>query len=78
MEETWQKMAFAAAREAFEATKVEKDIAARIKQAFTAAYEGTWHCIVGKHFGVSVNAATRCSIFFSYADHSVLLFKTED
>jgi hypothetical protein len=32
---------------------VEKDIAAYIKKEFDKKYNPTWHCIVGRNFGMS-------------------------
>jgi len=40
------------ALQALEKYNIEKDIAAYIKKEFDKKYNPTWHCIVGRNFGV--------------------------
>mmetsp|Transcript_10262 Transcript_10262/g.12252 ORF Transcript_10262/g.12252 Transcript_10262/m.12252 type:complete len:125 (-) Transcript_10262:100-474(-) len=71
---------------AFEETKVEKDVATRLKSFFERKLEGSsWHCIVGKHFGMSITHATDNLIYFTIKDanavtkpHHVVLFRSHD
>ena len=39
--------------QALDKYNVEKDIAAYIKKEFDKKYNPTWHCIVGRNFGMS-------------------------
>lgn len=73
-----EEEAVAAISEAFVGNKLEKDVATHLKKAMDAKYPKTsWHCIVGKHFGVSLSYSTRYLIFASRGQHSVLLFKSD-
>ena len=38
--------------QALERYNIEKDIAAFIKKEFDKKYNATWHCIVGRNFGM--------------------------
>lgn len=38
--------------QAFEKNSVEKDIAENIKKEFDKKHGATWHCIVGRNFGL--------------------------
>jgi Dynein light chain type 1 len=40
------------ALQALEKYNIEKDIAAYIKKEFDKKYNPTWHCIVGRNFGM--------------------------
>ncbi|GFZ09044.1 dynein light chain type 1 family protein [Actinidia rufa] len=53
MKEDVQKEAVAIAIAAFEKFSVEKDVAEQIKKEFDKKYGPTWHCIVGKNFGMN-------------------------
>ncbi|KAM7256126.1 hypothetical protein ACFE04_011867 [Oxalis oulophora] len=39
---------------AFEKNGVEKDVAENIKKDFDTKYGATWHCIVGRNFGIII------------------------
>eukprot|EP01083_Nonionella_stella_P043067 116228_1 len=63
---------------AFKTSRVEKDVAVTVKKAFDEKIFGsTWHCIVGKHFAVSVQFDTQYFTFFKMDQYYVLLFKSE-
>jgi dynein light chain LC8-type len=72
-----KQKAFDCTVKAIEECKAEKDVATRIKQEFDALDENqsSWHCIVGKHFAVSITHAAKYLIFFQCRSHTVLLFK---
>jgi len=80
MPDELKQKAFDVTKEAMDNNTTEKDIATAIKQAFDKVDEGlsTWHCIVGKHFAVSITHAAKYIIFFTVRTHTVLLFKSED
>ena len=40
--------------QALEKYNIEKDIAAYVKKEFDRKYNPTWHCIVGRNFGVAL------------------------
>ena len=74
-----QKAAIEAVRDAFSESKVQKDLAARIKKKFDSSYPNTtWHCIVGNHFAVSITHQTKYLCFLEVAGQSVLLFKSQE
>ena len=63
-------------KQAFKSSRVEKDAASTIKKAFDERIFGsTWHCIIGKHFAVSVQFDTQSFTFFKYNQHYVCLVK---
>ncbi|KAF8392570.1 hypothetical protein HHK36_022915 [Tetracentron sinense] len=47
-----RKSPAAAPKKAFEKLGVEKDIAEYIKKEFDKKHGPTWHCIVGRNFGI--------------------------
>jgi dynein light chain LC8-type len=58
---------------------LSKDIAQAVKKDFDSKFpQTTWHCIVGRHFGVSISFATRHMIFASVGLQNVLLFKSDE
>mmetsp|Transcript_3419 Transcript_3419/g.6390 ORF Transcript_3419/g.6390 Transcript_3419/m.6390 type:complete len:120 (+) Transcript_3419:231-590(+) len=71
---------------AFEQTKIEKDVATQLKTFFENKIEGSsWHCIIGKHFGMSITHATSCLIYFTIKSatavtkpHHIVLFRSHD
>merc|ERR1712154_263786 len=66
-------------KSAFKTSRVEKDAASTIKKAFDEKIFGsTWHCIIGKHFAVSVQFDTQHFTFFKMDQHYILLFKSEN
>ncbi|KAG6435451.1 hypothetical protein SASPL_100325 [Salvia splendens] len=58
MKEDIQKEAIDVAIGAFEKFSVEKDVAEYIKKTFDKKYGPTWHCIVGKNYGIQ--NSSRC------------------
>ncbi|XP_071952209.1 uncharacterized protein [Antedon mediterranea] len=75
MTEEMQETAVELALDAFKRCKVEKDIAANIKQACDEKLGPTWHCIVGKSFGSYVTHETDYSIYLYVGQMAILLFK---
>merc|ERR1712154_159891 len=66
-------------KSAFKTSRVEKDAATTIKKAFDEKIFGsTWHCVIGKHFAVSVQFDTEYFAFFKMDQHYILLFKSEN
>jgi len=77
MSDELQKEAISIAKKAFAESKLEKDVALKIKKQMDATYPNTtWHCIVGNHFGSSISHQTKYLIFFQINGYSVLLFKS--
>mmetsp|Transcript_11684 Transcript_11684/g.18872 ORF Transcript_11684/g.18872 Transcript_11684/m.18872 type:complete len:109 (+) Transcript_11684:84-410(+) len=73
------KEAINLSKSAFKTSRVEKDAATAIKKAFDEKIFGsTWHCVIGKHFAVSVQFDTEYFTFFKMDDHYILLFKSEN
>ena len=56
-------------------TSVLVDAAEMIKRDYEAKVGGTWHCIVGTHFGSFVSFEKLGALHFSISEMSVLLFK---
>lgn len=56
---TLQEAAILKAWEALQTAKIEKDAATQIKKAFDERFLGTWHCIVGRNYGVSITHETK-------------------
>ncbi|KDP27819.1 hypothetical protein JCGZ_18899 [Jatropha curcas] len=52
MKDDMQKEAVDIAIAAFEKHNVEKDVAEHIKKEFDRRHGPTWHCIVGRNFGL--------------------------
>merc|ERR1719373_457213 len=70
--------AVSVAKDALVASRVEKDVAAKIKKFFDTKYIGsTWHCIVGKHFAASFTHDTASVVFFKINQHHIILFKSD-
>lgn len=55
MDEEKQEHANLKINDALDKCKIEKDIATFMKKEFDDKFSGTWHCIVGKCFGCSIN-----------------------
>eukprot|EP01006_Ploeotia_vitrea_P030314 TRINITY_DN6276_c0_g1_i1.p2 TRINITY_DN6276_c0_g1~~TRINITY_DN6276_c0_g1_i1.p2 ORF type:complete len:107 (-),score=45.95 TRINITY_DN6276_c0_g1_i1:94-414(-) len=80
MQPELQEEIVSAARAAFDAVDVAigKDIATSIKQAMDDKYRGTtWHCIVGKHFAVSITHSTRHLCYFKLDGFTIVVFKSD-
>ncbi|XP_022090746.1 dynein light chain LC6, flagellar outer arm-like [Acanthaster planci] len=76
MEEDQQQHAIDVGKQALEKFDVEKDIAAYVKKEFDKAYNPTWHCIVGKHYGSYVTHETKQFIYFYLGQIAILLWKS--
>eukprot|EP00618_Florenciella_parvula_P003072 CAMPEP_0119543452 /NCGR_PEP_ID=MMETSP1344-20130328/54123_1 /TAXON_ID=236787 /ORGANISM="Florenciella parvula, Strain CCMP2471" /LENGTH=117 /DNA_ID=CAMNT_0007587737 /DNA_START=56 /DNA_END=409 /DNA_ORIENTATION=+ len=59
---------------AMDSNAIEKDIATAVKVEFDKEYGGTWHCVVGRHFGCSVTHETKYLVFFQVDQMYALLF----
>lgn len=46
-----------------------------IKRTFEAEVGGTWHCVVGTHFGSYVSHEKQSVMYFFIGEMGVLLFK---
>lgn len=59
---------------------VEKDAASKVKRKMDELHGGTWHCIVGSDFGVSLCYETKNLMFMKSTEGGkhVLLFKSYD
>uniref|UniRef100_A0A803MM51 Dynein light chain 1, cytoplasmic n=1 Tax=Chenopodium quinoa TaxID=63459 RepID=A0A803MM51_CHEQI len=61
MADDMQKEALDIAIAAFEKVNVEKDVAESIKKEFDKKHGPTWHCIVGRNFGLDFDCRRRCN-----------------
>merc|ERR1711998_521347 len=59
---------------AMDSNCIEKDIATSVKLTFDKEFGGTWHCVVGRHFGCSVTHETKYLCFFQIDQMYTLLF----
>lgn len=75
MPEEMQKFAIEFSIRAIEKFRIEKDVAACIKNEFDRKFEPTWHCIVGKKFGSLVSHEPNKFIYFNVGPTAVLLFR---
>eukprot|EP01012_Entosiphon_sulcatum_P054332 TRINITY_DN7501_c0_g1_i2.p2 TRINITY_DN7501_c0_g1~~TRINITY_DN7501_c0_g1_i2.p2 ORF type:complete len:126 (-),score=44.20 TRINITY_DN7501_c0_g1_i2:301-678(-) len=55
--------------------KLHKDIAQHIKKQLDENYKGTWHCIVGTHFGSNITHDALSIINFTVDTLSFLVFR---
>ena len=76
MSEDMQQDAVDCATQALEKYNIEKDIAAFIKKEFDKKYNPTWHCIVGRNFGMYVTYDEKHFIHFCQDQLAILLFKS--
>jgi dynein light chain LC8-type len=51
------------------------EIANAIKKMFDKDFYPTWHCVVGNNFGAYVSNEEGKSIYFTYGQTSILLFR---
>jgi dynein light chain LC8-type len=70
-------------REALVGESLEKDQATQIKKALEKAFDGIWHCIVGKSYGCSITNQTNYLCFFKITGKDtqptyVLVFQSLD
>eukprot|EP00619_Florenciella_sp_RCC1007_P007836 CAMPEP_0205921694 /NCGR_PEP_ID=MMETSP1325-20131115/13264_1 /ASSEMBLY_ACC=CAM_ASM_000708 /TAXON_ID=236786 /ORGANISM="Florenciella sp., Strain RCC1007" /LENGTH=118 /DNA_ID=CAMNT_0053289579 /DNA_START=85 /DNA_END=441 /DNA_ORIENTATION=- len=63
---------------AMDSNAIEKDIATAVKVEFDKEYGGTWHCVVGRHFGCSVTHETKYLVFFQVDQMYALLFCSDE
>lgn len=71
-------MCIAAAAQASEEAKIEKDVATRIKKALDEQLTGTWHVVVGESYGCSVTHETKFIFFFKIGLVHYLMFRSLD
>eukprot|EP00667_Euglena_gracilis_P028026 EG_transcript_35304 len=64
------------AQQALDSQKLQKDQAAYIKRKCDEKYGGTWHCIVGQHFGSNVNHDAYTIINFYLDKTAFLVFRS--
>ena len=57
---------------------VEKDAATQIKRRLDEVHGETWHCIIGKDFGVSLCIEAQCVLFVRISAAYYLVFKSFD
>uniref|UniRef100_A0A0G4HWC9 Dynein light chain n=1 Tax=Chromera velia CCMP2878 TaxID=1169474 RepID=A0A0G4HWC9_9ALVE len=63
------------AKQAFETCKCERDIADQLKEYLDKNHSPTWNVIVGAQFGSYVTHETKCYLYFSVANLSLLVWK---
>ena len=73
-----QEAAITKATEASARFKIEKDIATDLKKQFDESYSGSWNCVVGTNFGVSITHETKYLKYMSRAKTHILLFRAAD
>lgn len=61
---------------ALESCRIEKDIAAYIKQELDRKYGTSWQCVVGRNFGSYVTHETHTFIYFYVHNIAIMVFKT--
>mmetsp|Transcript_67021 Transcript_67021/g.131982 ORF Transcript_67021/g.131982 Transcript_67021/m.131982 type:complete len:89 (-) Transcript_67021:42-308(-) len=54
----------------------EREIATHMKTEFEDTYNGTWHCLVGRHFASYVTHEKGMYVYFYVGQMGVMLFKT--
>lgn len=55
--------------------KYWQEVAQMVKQEFDQKFDGTWHVIVGQHFGAFVTHEAHHMIYFSIGQVSFLIYK---
>ncbi|CBZ56379.1 putative dynein light chain [Neospora caninum Liverpool] len=55
--------------------KYWQEVAQMLKEELDAAFEGTWHVIVGQHFGAFVTHEARQMIYFAIGQVNFLIYK---
>lgn len=55
--------------------KYWQEVAQMVKQEFDQKFDGTWHVIVGQHFGAFVTHEAHHMIYFSIGQVNFLIFK---
>mmetsp|Transcript_51378 Transcript_51378/g.142229 ORF Transcript_51378/g.142229 Transcript_51378/m.142229 type:complete len:113 (+) Transcript_51378:201-539(+) len=68
----------AAAQEAQQKFKIEKDMATHVKKKMDEKEGGTWHAIAGQSYGVSLTHETQYLVFFTVETTNFCVFKTID
>eukprot|EP00998_Keelungia_sp_KM082_P011601 NODE_7875_length_573_cov_70.354260_g7852_i0.p2 GENE.NODE_7875_length_573_cov_70.354260_g7852_i0~~NODE_7875_length_573_cov_70.354260_g7852_i0.p2 ORF type:complete len:118 (-),score=28.41 NODE_7875_length_573_cov_70.354260_g7852_i0:55-408(-) len=75
MSEDMKKDAIEFANEGLDDHKLHKDVAAHIKRQMDEKYKGTWHCIVGFHFGSNLTHDAGAMINFFLDKIAFVVFK---
>jgi dynein light chain LC8-type len=73
--EDMQQDAIDTASTAMEKYTTDKEIAGYIKKEFDKKYDPTWHCIVGRNFGMYLTHEDKNFIHFFINQYGVLLMK---
>jgi dynein light chain LC8-type len=73
--EDMQQDAIDTASVAMEKYTTEKEIAGFIKKEFDKKYDPTWHCIVGRNFGMYVTHENKHFIHFFLNQYGIMLIK---
>eukprot|EP00906_Rhabdomonas_costata_P029287 RCo041349 len=76
MEEEMRVNCVEFAQQALDEHKLHKDVAAYIKRLMDETYAGTWHCIVGVHFGGNVSHDANSMINFFLDKLGFLVFRS--
>ena len=77
MDDEMLQFAIQTISQAFDACKLEKDVANMIKEQFDSKYQYTWNCAVGRDFGSHVVHQTKRYLFASFQDNFyILLWKS--
>ncbi|KAJ2157666.1 Dynein light chain [Coemansia sp. RSA 552] len=76
MSEDMQKAIIEIAQEAYEKSKLEKDIASYIKRECDKRFGNSWHVIVGRNFGSYVTHEVGHFIYFYNKFLAHLVFKS--
>ncbi|KER32486.1 dynein light chain type 1 [Opisthorchis viverrini] len=63
------------AQEAVSRFNSSKEIAGYLKTKLEEAYEGNWHCIVGRDFGSKISQEEGNFIFFYIGDRAFQMYK---
>ena len=71
-----QDYAIAVAKRAFDLHEMFGDIATYITENFDERYGRSWHCVVGRGFGLSVRHDHGCYISFYVEDIKMILWKS--
>ncbi|CAD8200341.1 unnamed protein product (macronuclear) [Paramecium tetraurelia] len=80
MSQAQKEFAFETAEHAFKLSakrekRYFKDIAEYIKNEFDNKFQGTWHVIVGLHFGSFVSYESQCMIHFYLNQLGFMIYK---
>lgn len=75
MPQDYQQSAIEKAATMLESKTPINELASHLKKYFDKEFYPTWHCIVGNNFGSYVSNEEGSTIYFTYGQTSILLFK---